>query len=72
MSQWIIDPDHSVAAFVVRHMMIANVRGQFNKIKGKIYFEPDDIGRSSVEVVISATGIYTGIKKRDDHLRSPD
>jgi polyisoprenoid-binding protein YceI len=72
MSQWIIDPDHSVAAFVVRHMMVANVRGQFNKITGTIDFDPDSIGKSLVEVVIDASGIYTGIQKRDDHLRSPD
>jgi len=72
MAQWVIDPDHSVAAFVVRHMMVANVRGQFNRISGTINFDPDDIAKSSVEVLIDASGIYTGIPKRDDHLRSPD
>ncbi len=72
MAWWIIDPDHSVAAFVVRHMMVANVRGQYNKIDGTISFDPDNMAASSVEVVIEAAGIYTGIQKRDDHLRSPD
>jgi len=72
MAQWVIDPDHTVAAFVVRHMMVANVRGQFNKISGTITFDPDNVTKSSVEVVIDASGIYTGIQKRDDHLRSPD
>jgi polyisoprenoid-binding protein YceI len=72
MARWIIDSDHSVAAFVVRHMMVANVRGQFNKISGTISFDPDNVDISSVEAVIDATGIYTGIQKRDDHLRSPD
>jgi polyisoprenoid-binding protein YceI len=72
MAKWIIDPDHSVAAFVVRHMMVANVRGQFNRISGTIYFDSDDMANSSVEVAIDASGIYTGIQKRDDHLRSPD
>ena len=72
MSKWIVDPDHSVAAFIVKHMMVANVRGQFNKISGTINFDPDDVAKSSVEVVIDASGIYTGIPKRDNHLRSPD
>jgi len=72
MGKWVIDPDHSVAAFAVRHMMVADVRGQFNKVSGTITFDPDDLSQSSVEVVIDASGIYTGIKKRDDHLRSPD
>ncbi len=72
MVKWVIDPDHSVAAFVIKHMMVANVRGQFNKISGTIYFDPADLSKSSVEVSIDASGIYTGIQKRDDHLRSPD
>lgn len=72
MAKWNIDPDHSVAVFSIRHMMIANVHGHFNKIKGAIHFDPDDVIHSSVEVSIDASGICTGIKKRDDHLRSHD
>jgi polyisoprenoid-binding protein YceI len=52
--------------------MVTNVRGQFNKISGEIYFDPSSITHSSVEAAIDASGIYTGIKKRDDHLRSPE
>jgi len=72
VAQWIVDPDHSVAAFSVRHMTIANVRGQFNKIAGSIYFDPLNIDNSAVELTIDVSCIYTGIQKRDDHLRSPD
>ncbi len=72
MARWIVDPDHSVAAFSVVHMTIAHVRGQFNKISGTIFFDPRDIKASSVQLVIDVASIYTGIRKRDDHLRSPD
>ncbi len=72
MSQWTIDPDHSVAAFTVRHMMVCNVHGQFNKVSGTISFDPAAPEQSSVEATIEVAGIYTGIKKRDDHLMSPD
>lgn len=72
MAKWSIDSDHSVAAFVIRHMMVTNVRGQFNKISGEICFDLSDIPRSTVEVTIDASCIYTGIQKRDDHLRSQD
>jgi polyisoprenoid-binding protein YceI len=72
MARWILDPDHTVAAFSVVHMMIAHVRGQFNKISGTIYYDPLDINASSVELVIDVASIYTGIRKRDDHLRSSD
>jgi len=72
MAKWIIDTDHSVAAFSVRHMMIAHVRGQFNNLTGTIYFDPSHMDNSSVEVTIEVSSIVTGIQKRDDHLRSPD
>lgn len=72
MAKWVIDPDHSVAAFVIKHMMVTNVRGQFNKLNGTIEFDPADIVKSSVEASIDVSGIYTGIQKRDNHLRSPD
>lgn len=72
MAKWIIDPDHSVAAFAIKHMMIANVRGQFNDITGKVYFEPADIAHSSVELEVGVASVNTGIKKRDEHLLSSD
>jgi len=72
MAKWVIDPDHSVAAFVVKHMMITNVRGQFNRLSGNIMIDAADMSRSSVEVSIDVTGICTGISKRDAHLRSAD
>lgn len=72
MSQWRIDPDHSVAAFSIRHMMICNVRGQFNKISGTITYDAERPETSSVEAAIEAASIYTGIAKRDEHLRSSD
>lgn len=72
MPKWIVDSDHSVAAFSVRHLMIARVRGQFNTIKGHIRFDPDDLSGASVEISIDVPSLTTGIQKRDDHLRSPE
>ncbi|MCX5871121.1 MAG: YceI family protein [Deltaproteobacteria bacterium] len=72
MAKWNIDPDHSVAAFNVRHMMAAHVRGQFNKLSGSARFDPADRSSFSLEVTIDATGLYTGIAQRDAHLSSPD
>ncbi|MBI4848012.1 MAG: YceI family protein [Nitrospirae bacterium] len=72
MSKWKIDPDHSVAAFKVRHMMGAYVHGQCNKLSGEVNFDPADISKTSVALEIDVAGIYTGIQKRDDHLRSEE
>jgi polyisoprenoid-binding protein YceI len=70
MKKCTIDPDHSVATFAVRHMMIANVRGMMNKISGTIYYDDEDITRSSVEAEIDVSSLSSGVKKRDEHLLS--
>ena len=72
MSEWKIDPDHTVAAFTVRHFMITLVRGQFNQISGSIQFDPATPSLGTVAVEIESASIHTGIPKRDEHLRSPD
>jgi polyisoprenoid-binding protein YceI len=72
MSEWRIDPDHTVAAFTVRHFMITRIRGQFNQISGSIQFDPASPALGTVAIEIESDSIHTGIPKRDEHLRSPD
>jgi len=72
MTKWIVDSDHSVAAFSILHMMIARVRGQFNNVTGVVFFDPQNIAGSSVELTIGTSSVVTGVQKRDDHLKSPD
>lgn len=67
-----IDPAHSKAHFVVRHMMITNVRGGFNGVQGTAVYDPENASASSVDVVIDAKTINTQEPDRDTHLRSAD
>ena len=71
-STWTLDPDHSAAQFKVRHLMISNVKGGFEKISGQLTLDDKDITKSRVEVTIDMASVNTNIKKRDDHLRGPD
>jgi len=72
MATWIIDPDHSCAAFAVRHMALAHVRGQFTKMTGTIQFDPSDRSRAAVNVEIAVGSVTTGVRKRDEHLLTGD
>ncbi len=67
-----LDPAHSTAQFVVRHMMITNVRGGFSGVQGKVVYDPENPAASSVDVVIDANTINTQEADRDKHLKSPD
>jgi polyisoprenoid-binding protein YceI len=65
-----IDPAHSGAQFVVRHMMITNVRGAFSNIQGKIAWDAANPSQSTIEAVIDASTIHTHEAARDAHLKS--
>ncbi len=67
-----IDPDHSNVGFKVRHMMVSNVKGNFEKFTGTVDLNDKDITASKVTVSIDTASVTTNVKKRDDHLRSAD
>ena len=69
---WELDPAHTGVHFKVRHLMVSHVRGEFEKVSGKIVYDEQDISRSSAEITIDAASISTRVAKRDDHLKSPD
>ncbi len=69
---WKIDPAHSEVNFTVRHMMISNVRGRFERFTGKVEFDENNPANSSVDVEIEAASINTRESQRDNHLRSAD
>jgi polyisoprenoid-binding protein YceI len=71
-TSWKIDPAHSVAEFKVKHMMIANVKGQFSKVSGDLFLDDANIANSNVDVSIEAASIHTRDEQRDAHLKSPD
>lgn len=71
-STWNIDPEHSNIGFKVRHLMVSNVRGSFEKHTGTVDINDKDITKSKVRISIDTASINTSVKKRDEHLRSPD
>ncbi|BEH09489.1 MULTISPECIES: YceI family protein [Geobacter] len=71
-STWTIDPDHSNIGFKVKHLMVANVKGNFEKHTGTVEIDDKDITKSKVNVTIDTNSINTNVQKRDEHLRSAD
>jgi len=67
-----IDPAHSAAQFKLRHMGIANIKGEFDEVSGNVSYDPADPSKSSIEVSINAASISTRAPKRDEHLKAPD
>jgi polyisoprenoid-binding protein YceI len=69
---WQIDPAHTNVEFTVRHMMISNVKGQFQKTSGTITANGTDPASAKIDATIDATSIDTRVDRRDAHLKSPD
>ena len=72
MTTWNIDTSHSGVHFSVRHMVIAKVRGAFDRFSGTVELDEENPSRSKVSVRIDAASINTHEEKRDAHLRSAD
>jgi polyisoprenoid-binding protein YceI len=70
--RWEIDSSHSGIHFSVRHLVIAKVRGQFSRWSGTVVVPDGDFSKASIEAVIDASSIETGVADRDAHLRSAD
>jgi polyisoprenoid-binding protein YceI len=67
-----IDPKHSAARFKVRHMMIANVGGEFNNVTGTIEFDQAKPDQSRINASIDANSLHTGDPQRDAHIKGGD
>ncbi len=69
---WKLDPSHSELTFKVKHLMISNVKGEFQTFDGQIVSQGDDFDRAKVTATVDTNTIYTNNKDRDAHLRSAD
>jgi len=65
------DASRSTIGFRV-HQFLGTTTGKFSRFSGNIDLDRQHPERSSVSARIQVSSIDTGIKKRDDHLRSPE
>ena len=65
-----IDPAHSNAQFVVRHLGISNVQGQFTKVSGTVQLDEGDVTKSTVNATIEVNSLDTRVAARDKDVLS--
>jgi polyisoprenoid-binding protein YceI len=69
-TKWVLDPAHSEIVFKVKHLMIANVKGEFRKFTAEV--DGEDFTKSRIRAVIDASSIFTNDDNRDAHLKGAD
>ncbi len=72
LSKWTIDPSHTSVTFSVKHMMVANVRGELQKVSGAVLWDAKRPEATKLSVEIDVASINTREPKRDEHLRTGD
>ncbi|MHB8153522.1 MAG: YceI family protein [Vulcanimicrobiaceae bacterium] len=72
LEKYAIDPAHTSVEFIVRHMMIAKVRGAFAKVTGGFAVPEGGVIPEDIEAKIEVDSIDTREAQRDEHLRSGD
>ncbi len=68
---YLLDGAHKRVGFVVRHLMVSKVRGEFAEATATVTIAEDPL-RSSVTASIVTASVQTGQADRDNHLRTGD
>jgi polyisoprenoid-binding protein YceI len=70
--KWVVDPMHSEIHFKVKHLMITNVTGSFDKFDISVETENEDFMNSKINFSADIDSISTGNEQRDAHLKGED
>jgi polyisoprenoid-binding protein YceI len=71
-TKWVLDPTHSEIGFKIKHLMITNVSGNFNKFEVKAETKGSDFTNAKVSADIEVDSINTNNAQRDAHLKNAD
>ena len=65
-----IDPSHTEVFFGWSHAGVSRQHGEFTRVQGTLYLNPDDPTQSAIEVAIDATSLSSGYVPLDKKLKS--
>ncbi|WP_149135454.1 YceI family protein [Cupriavidus campinensis] len=65
-----VDPTHTAVYFGASHFDRTTVRGRFNKLDGRILYDPAT-GMGSIDFTVDTDSVDTGNRSLDGVLRSP-
>ena len=71
-ASYTVDASHSDVGFKVKHMMISNVKGSFEKFGGSFNIDEKTKTLSSVNGTVEVASLSTQEAKRDAHLKNED
>lgn len=67
-----LDTSHTEIGFSVRHLLVSNVKGRFQKFSGTFEYDKTAKTLKNLNIDIDPNSISTNEKDRDEHLKSDD
>src|ERR1700712_2688674 len=71
-TKWTLDPTHSELGFKIKHLMITNVSGFFNKFQVEGETQGEDFSTAKILLKADMDSIHTNNAQRDAHLKNSD
>ncbi|MFV0482184.1 MAG: YceI family protein [Campylobacteraceae bacterium] len=68
--EFVVDNGHTNVGFEIKHMMVANFKGNFQKFEGEVEVDEATKKINKLTASIDVNSIYTAIDARDNHLKS--
>lgn len=69
---WTLDKSHTKIGFVVTHMAVSEVEGNFKDFEGSIVSKAADFDGAEIKFTAQTASIDTDNDRRNEHLKSPD
>ena len=71
-SNWAIDAAHSEITFKIRHLVISNITGKFDRFEASAVSSTEDFSNAQFNFSAEIDSINTNNEQRDGHLKSDD
>ena len=69
---WILDKSRSNIRFKVKHLLLANVQGEFTGFDVQFTRNSETFSHTGIRLEMESGSIETRLKKRDEHLKSKE
>ncbi|MYC60115.1 MAG: YceI family protein, partial [Gammaproteobacteria bacterium] len=68
--QYSLDRDHATLIWKVDHLGFSTYIGRFNDFDASLDFDPENIGNSSLEVIVNTASLDVNLPEFEDELRA--
>lgn len=72
MANYRFDKDHTAINFSWSHLGLSRQSARLTDVSGRVQFDPSTPELSSIDVVMKADSIWTGVRAFDEHIKSAD